>query len=193
MAGTCRKDRPRAGGSSWRWCINSATRVGNVRSGTPSCCSGRRCSATRSSSAMSPSRAGVEVWACDAEEVRLNPDETYWNYVGNGEIRVQQCASCGQRGFPRSEVCHVCLSEESSWEQIELGGTLVSFFVVRYPARAREELPVPCVVGHADLDAGARFSANVLDISPDAVAIGMRLRLELRDGIGGTLPQFVPE
>jgi uncharacterized OB-fold protein len=123
----------------------------------------------------------------------LNPDETYWNYVGNGEIRVQQCASCGQRRFPPSEVCHACLSQEASWEQVELGGTLVSFFVVRDPARAREELPVPYVVGHADLDARVRFTANVLDISPDAVAIGMRLRLELRDGIGGTLPQFVPE
>jgi uncharacterized OB-fold protein len=123
----------------------------------------------------------------------VTPDETYWKFVNDGEIRVQQCANCQHRRFPPSEVCDACLSQECTWEKIEPGGTLITFFIVRDPGRAREGLSVPYCVGHADLDGGVRFTANVLDLDPDAVAIGMRVRLELRKSASGTLPQFVPE
>ena len=50
---------------------------------------------------------------------------------------------------------------------------------------------VPYVVATIELDEGIRMVCDLLDVEPDSVAIGQRVRVEFEDLPGqGTMPRF---
>lgn len=91
-----------------------------------------------------------------------------------------RCLTCGERYFPRRHRCAKgsCLGP---CEAIRLGttGTLYTWTYVHTPKYGRVPVDTePFLVGQVDLDDGPRVQ-GVLRGTPDAMTIGLRMRLDL--------------
>jgi len=88
------------------------------------------------------------------------------------------CNACGTRVFPSRDFCPKCNCQAEP-EAVGLSptGTVFSYTVVRQAPGTR---PVPYVLAYVDLDDEVRILAQV-DHAPDAVHIGMRVQLVLRN------------
>jgi uncharacterized OB-fold protein len=128
---------------------------------------------------------------------RLAPSMTtdtrfFWDGAKDGRLLVQRCGGCGTLRHPPRPMCPHCHSLE--WEAIDASGrgTVYSFVLPRHP-------PLPFfddgyIVVLVELEEGVRLVSNLVDIEPEAVAIGMavRVRFDTFDG-DVVLPVFVPE
>jgi uncharacterized protein len=108
-----------------------------------------------------------------------------------GKLLVQRCSSCGRLRHPPAPSCPECRSLE--WQPIECSGrgALYSYVVVHHPQVPAFDYPL--VVGLVELEEGTRLVADLIDIEPEDVRIGMALEAELvavDDGL--TLPMFRP-
>ena len=87
------------------------------------------------------------------------------------KLLIQRCSNCGVLRHPPRPACANCQSFE--WEPITASGrgTIYSFVVNHYPQVPAFDYPL--VVALVELEEGTRLVANVADITPDSVAIGM--------------------
>jgi uncharacterized OB-fold protein len=120
----------------------------------------------------------------------LTPEVRFWQIAAQGEVRFQRCTDCGAWRHPPVEVCHACLSSRYSWEGVSGRATLLSYVVV-HTGKPRGRT-FPYWVGHAELDEGIRYSANILGIAAGEIRVGMPLQLvSYADDGGEAKPQFV--
>ena len=122
----------------------------------------------------------------------LTQDNTFW-FEGTRahELLIQRCTSCSMLRHPPLPACSNCESLE--WDTVASTGrgTLYSYVVVHYPQVPAFEYPLP--IGLIELEEGTRVVANLGQIEPAEVAIGMALRAEFVDFDDElSLPVFVP-
>ena len=123
-----------------------------------------------------------------------DPDTAgFWSATADGEVRLCRCTSCRTWLQPPLERCRRCAGAVA-WEPIAGTGTVYSFIVVRH--QAVPGFAIPYVVALVELDdqAGLRLPTRLVDIEPDDVRIGMRVRAEVIDHPGGEygVPVFRP-
>jgi 3-oxo-4,17-pregnadiene-20-carboxyl-CoA hydratase alpha subunit len=87
------------------------------------------------------------------------------------KLLIQRCSACGTLRHPPRPACANCRSFE--WDPLEASGrgTIYSFTVNHYPQVPAFDYPL--VVALVELEEGTRLVANVADITPETVAIGM--------------------
>lgn len=90
-----------------------------------------------------------------------------------------QCTSCGRLHFPPRIVCPDCKHRELEPFTFRGRGTVYSFTTV-YQAPDGFEDYVPYVVALIDLDEGPRVTAQLTDVDPDDVEIGMPVEMVVR-------------
>jgi uncharacterized OB-fold protein/acyl dehydratase len=108
------------------------------------------------------------------------------------KLLIQKCSSCGTLRHPPRPSCAHCRSFE--WEPFEASGrgTIYSFTVNHYPKVPSFDYPL--VVALVELEEGTRLIANVADITPETVAIGLPVVATFEafdDDL--TLPVFRPD
>jgi len=81
--------------------------------------------------------------------------------------------------FPPRLVCDECGGRELETCRMAETGKVLTFSVIRVapPAFVQD---VPYVVGVMEMDDGTRLMAQVGDVAPEEVRMGMRIRLEFR-------------
>jgi len=97
----------------------------------------------------------------------------FWAAARRHELVVQRCTACGSLRFPARELCRQCLGREAAWQPVSGRGKVFSFVVMHranHPAFAAE---VPYTVALVELEEGARLTAQLTDIPPQEVTIGM--------------------
>jgi uncharacterized OB-fold protein len=109
-----------------------------------------------------------------------------------------RCTGCGQAYFPPRTVCTKCRGRQ--FEKVTLGreGTLETFTVIRVaPSGFTDQAPY--AVGIVSLPERVKVTAQIVDVAPEDLHIGDRVRLEFRrvrqDGESGILCygyKFVP-
>ena len=115
----------------------------------------------------------------------------HWDGCRKGVLRVQHCRDCGQHVFIPAPLCTRCQSEALDWVETSGTGTVYSYTVVHRPPRP--QFRVPYVVAIVEMAEGWHLLTNLLDVEPEAVEIGMPVRVSferLSDEI--TLPYFRP-
>jgi len=122
----------------------------------------------------------------------LNLDNQFW-FDGAKEHRllIQQCSSCQALRHPPGPMCPQCQSLE--WGTVEASGrgTVYSFVTNHYPPVPSFDYPLN--VSLIELEEGVRLIANVIDIDPHDVEIGMAVEVEFVDHDEDlTLPAFRP-
>lgn len=124
---------------------------------------------------------------------RLSPsDRPFWEYARQRELRLQRCRDCGAWRFPPAPLCDQCLSPDVDWVAVSGRGTVYSWVVFHrqyFPA-----LPPPYNVASIELVEGPLFIANLVNVAPADIAIGLPVRLTWRDVAPDyVLPVFEPE
>ncbi len=122
----------------------------------------------------------------------ITQDNAFWfEGARSHALLIQHCLSCSTLRHPPLPACAVCGSLE--WDAVEASGrgTVYSYVVVHYPRVAAFEYPLP--IGLIELEEGTRVVANLGDVEPDAIAIGMAVQAEFVDYDEDlSLPVFVP-
>jgi uncharacterized OB-fold protein len=117
----------------------------------------------------------------------------FWEATRRRQLVLQWCVRCDQPiHYPR-EVCPSCLSEDLEWREASGKGEVHAFTILREPADPAMADKVPYVVALIDLAEGARLMSNVVGCEPEAVTVGLPVRVtweELSDG--RALPLFTP-
>ncbi|WP_405599002.1 OB-fold domain-containing protein [Streptomyces sp. NBC_01410] len=57
----------------------------------------------------------------------------FWEYAAQGELRIQNCASCGELRFPPRPCCPHCGSFDSEWRRMSGRGRIWSYVVPHPP------------------------------------------------------------
>jgi uncharacterized protein len=114
----------------------------------------------------------------------------FWEGCERGELLIQRCMSCKQLRHPPGPGCPSCGSLD--WDTVASSGrgTIHSYAVHHYPPIPGFE--PPNLVGLVDVEEGVRILANVTDIEPDAIEIGMPVEVWFKDAGDVTLPQWRP-
>jgi uncharacterized OB-fold protein/acyl dehydratase len=87
------------------------------------------------------------------------------------KLLIQRCTNCGMLRHPPRPACGNCRSFE--WDAVTASGrgTVYSYVVNHYPQVPAFDYPL--VVALIELEEGTRLVANVADITPDSISIGM--------------------
>ncbi len=113
----------------------------------------------------------------------------YQQALDEGRFVVQRCGGCGQAvHFPR-EVCPHCGSDDLAFVPASGMGTVYAVTTVRRKADAGGDLNVSLI----DLDEGPRLMSRVVNLHPDQVRIGMRVRARIMPEQGQSLLVFDAE
>jgi uncharacterized OB-fold protein/acyl dehydratase len=116
----------------------------------------------------------------------------FWEGLRSGKLLIQRCAACGTLRHPPQPMCASCRSLD--WDTLESvgAGEVYSFTVHHHPPMPGFQMPY--IVALIALDEGVRLLANVVEVAPDDVKIGMRVRARIeRIADDLSLPMFVPE
>jgi uncharacterized OB-fold protein len=102
--------------------------------------------------------------------------------LGPPKLRLyaMRCTACGTLSpwWERNH-CYACGGGELVEQELAGGGELVNYTVVYYPPRdfLGQE---PYVVGHIQMDEGVLLPAPVVEVAPEDVRVGTRVRATLR-------------
>lgn len=90
-----------------------------------------------------------------------------------------KCPACGSLVYPHRLVCPYCGHE--GLEEVELSrrGKVISYTVIRHPPSEFKGLE-PYVIAVVELEGGARVLAQLTDVEPGEVEVGMEVEAVLR-------------
>ncbi len=125
---------------------------------------------------------------------RITPDNApFWDGCRRHVLMLPWCEDCDRAHFPPGPVCPYCFGDCIAWRQASGRGTVSTWVVVHrewFPA-FRDDLPYNVV--QVELEEGVRLTANVVDLSNEALRVGLPVEVVFDDvGETITLPRFRP-
>ena len=125
-----------------------------------------------------------------------NPDaatEPYWAAAREHRLVMPRCQECGHYHFSPRTLCPQCSSARLQWTDCSGKGEVYSFTVIHRAPSPAFAAAVPYVVAAVKLDEGPHLMTNIVGCAPDAVRIGMQVRVAFHKASGEiTLPVFEP-
>ncbi|WP_237216259.1 Zn-ribbon domain-containing OB-fold protein [Falsiroseomonas oryziterrae] len=116
------------------------------------------------------------------------PDPTtqpFWDAAAEGRLMIGLCRDTGRHFFPPRGVSPFTLSPHVELVPASGQGVLYSYTVMR--------TATPYMPAMVELAEGPRIFTNLVDLEPEAVRIGMKLRVVFRATEGGPpVPMFAP-
>ena len=107
------------------------------------------------------------------------PGDKFW---------LPRCADCGKFHFYPRPACPHCQGARLTWAEASGRGEVYSHSTVHRAPSAAFKDDVPYVVAIVKTDEGPHLLSRVVGVAPEAVKIGMRLKLKP----GAALPVFEP-
>ncbi len=122
----------------------------------------------------------------------LTLDNKWWfDAAKDHRLMIQRCAKCQVLRHPPRPRCDKCGSYE--WNAVEASGkgTIYSFVVAHYPQVPSFDYPLP--IGLIELEEGTRLVADLVDVAPEDVKVGMAVTVVWQEHDEDlTLPGFRP-
>ncbi len=124
------------------------------------------------------------------------PDQVtapFWTAAREGRLLIQHCPACGVHQFYPQSSCRGCLSDNLEWVDAKGKGTIYSYTVVHRAPNRPFEPDVPYTVALVDLDEGCRMLSNIVEVTPEAIRVGMPVEVVF-EAISPeiSLPKFRP-
>jgi uncharacterized OB-fold protein len=106
--------------------------------------------------------------------------DEFWAWCGQGELRLQRCADCGNLSWPVTPACEVCGGTDRTWERMSGRGKIASWcsFERDYYAGL---LPIPWMTILVELEEGPLFISNPMDFGEADISAGMPVSLAFID------------
>jgi hypothetical protein len=141
--------------------------------------------------AASPLKDAADLWADfrEVEVLSLEMTQRYQHSLGKYskffiELEYQRfmatrCALCAKTYAPPRPLCPNCLAV-TQWVELAGTGTVQTFSVMHFGSGANDDvsrLPTPYVLAYVLLDGASTLFPHILRAAPQAVHIGMRVRV----------------
>jgi uncharacterized protein len=102
----------------------------------------------------------------------------FFDGTASGQFRLRRCPD-QHYSEPAASQCTTCGRTDLEWIAASGGASLVSWAVTWTRGEADSE-PAPTVLVIGELDEGPWWWSQLVGVSPDAVAVGQRLRTEFQ-------------
>ena len=102
----------------------------------------------------------------------------FWAGTAAGELRIQRCDGCGLLRHPPGPMCPRCGSTSMGYAVAAGHGEVFSYVVHHHPPTPGRTPPY--VVALVELPEGVRVLAELVDIDPSAVHIGLPVRIDFQ-------------
>lgn len=114
------------------------------------------------------------------DRVRGGPHDTFWEWCGKGELRLQCCKGCGELAWPVVEACGNCAQATLEWQRLSGRGRIVSWcsFERDYYKGA---FPLPWDTILVELEEGPFFVSNPGDFTCGQASVGMAVAVSFVD------------
>ena len=131
-----------------------------------------------------------------AAPFRVRPalDETnefFWTSGADGVLRFLRCQACGYHLHPPSPRCPACGGADLAPSPVS-GRAQVYSFTVNHQSWDGSTEPYVIAIMELAEQADLRLTTNLVDIAPDAVAIGMDVEVTFESQDGIFWPLFKP-
>ena len=116
--------------------------------------------------------------------------EDFWAGVKDGELRYQQCNSCGEIVFYPRQHCPACLSQDLDWKLSKGEGEIYTYSVVRQNRMPGFADLGAYSVAYVDLDEGFRVLSSIVGVDDPTtdIHIGQRVAVEFEEQDEGEYP-----
>ena len=116
-----------------------------------------------------------------------------WEHCARQRLTFQRCADGARFRHPPIPVCPHCQSTRHEWAEAPQTGEVYTYTIVHHPAHPDIGPHLPynvVVVAFPECD-GVRLVSNVIDVPPEELRVGLRVRLAWEaHGEGMYLPRF---
>jgi uncharacterized OB-fold protein len=138
----------------------------------------------------------------DAKPFRLLPklaDDVapFWTGGARGELVFWRCQDCEYYIHPPQPICPMCHSKNLATEAVSGRATVATYSVNYQPWMPGPELPYIVAIVEIVEQPSVRLTTNLVNLEPDAVVIGMPVRVTFEhhpDPEGDVwIPLFEPE
>jgi uncharacterized OB-fold protein len=124
----------------------------------------------------------------------LGPNhDTFWDWCGKGELRLQRCGACKHLAWPVVRKCEQCGEQGFTWERLSGRGKVVSWSTF-HQDYYRGVMPVPHDTILIELEEGPLFISNPQGFGWQDLSPGMPVTvafIEAEDSAGAfRLPVF---
>lgn len=111
----------------------------------------------------------------------------FFDAAAEGRFLIKRCEGCGEAFWYPRAICPSCHSDRTVWEESPGEGVIYTYSVMwRSPSG-------PYAIGYVTLDEGPNMLTNFVDVAPDGLSIGMRVKVKFQETEGGPpVPVFVP-
>lgn len=119
----------------------------------------------------------------------------FWNGLREHRVLIQYSPSTGRWYFyPRSRAPGT-LAADLEYREVSGRGRLHSFTIARRPTAPPWNGRVPQLLAIVELDEGPRLTAELVNVDPQSIAVGMRLKpvFESQPDSDITLLKYEPE
>jgi uncharacterized OB-fold protein len=124
---------------------------------------------------------------------RITPqNEHFWTGGAAGELRILRCRACRAWIHPPQPVCPACLGRELAPEAMSGRATVATFTVNHQAWLPGQSEPYVIAIVELEEEPSVRLTTNVVNCPPEAVRIGLPVRVvfERRDEVW--IPLFEP-
>jgi uncharacterized protein len=116
----------------------------------------------------------------------------FWTAGSDGQLRIPHCTPCDRWVFPPTRTCPTC-GASTEYRAVSGKGRVFTHTVNHHPFNP--DVPVPYSIAIVELveQEGLRFTTNVVNCPPDAVDIGMPVRVIFEQHGEVFVPIFEPD
>ena len=97
--------------------------------------------------------------------------EFFWTGTARGELRIQRCGGCGELRHPPGPMCPACGETKPEYVVAAGRGEVYSYVVHHHPPVPGRTPPF--VVALVELEEGVRMLAELVDVAPESVRVGL--------------------
>ena len=111
----------------------------------------------------------------------------FWDAAREGRFMLPRCTDCGKLFWYPRKTCPHCLSGNVELVDSPGEGAVYTFSIMRRSPTG------PYAIGYVKLDEGVHMMTNFVDMAPQDLKIGLRVKLKFQPTQGGApAPVFGP-
>jgi len=111
----------------------------------------------------------------------------FFDAAAEGRFLIKRCQACGEAHWYPRTICPFCHSDKTVWEESPGEGVVYSFSILRKSPSG------PYALAYVTLAEGPNVLTNIVDVAPEDLKIGMKVKVKLQPTEGGPpVPVFTP-
>ncbi len=107
--------------------------------------------------------------------------QPFWDGLREHKIKIQYSPSADRYVFYPRILAPGTLADDLEWREVSGAGTLYTFTVADRPTAPPWADALPQLLAIVELDEGPRLSSEMVDVAPDALRVGMRVKAVFHD------------